>query len=64
MVIPVGPPSGQIILKVTKSLDANGNVVLEREDLYGGRLKEIFVPFTAKGGGVHSQARDEQKANP
>ena len=64
MVIPVGPPSGQTILKVTKSLDASGNVVLEREDLYGGRLKEVFVPFTAKGGGVHSQARDGEKTNP
>jgi len=60
MVIPVGPPTGQTILKITKSLDADGNVVLEREDLYGGRIKEVFVPFTARGGGVHSSARDSQ----
>jgi protein-L-isoaspartate(D-aspartate) O-methyltransferase len=64
MIIPVGPPSGQTILKVTKTLDSDGNVLLEREDLYGGRLKEVFVPFTARGGGVHSQARDGQKENP
>jgi protein-L-isoaspartate(D-aspartate) O-methyltransferase len=62
MVIPVGPPSGQTVLKITKSIDQNGEVVLEREDLYGGRLKETFVPFTARGGGVHSQAAEDKKA--
>jgi protein-L-isoaspartate(D-aspartate) O-methyltransferase len=63
MVIPVGPPSGQTILKITKTLDKDGNVVLEREDLYGGPLKEVFVPFTARGGGVHSQAKDGQSGS-
>jgi protein-L-isoaspartate(D-aspartate) O-methyltransferase len=60
MVIPVGPPSGQTILKVTKKTDRKGNFYLEREDIYAGTgtKGDIFVPFTTKDGGVHSKARD------
>jgi protein-L-isoaspartate(D-aspartate) O-methyltransferase len=53
MVIPVGPPSGQTILRITKHMQADGLVSLEREDIYQGKRKEIFVPFTSKGGGSH-----------
>ena len=53
MVIPVGPPGAQVILKVTKNQDAQGNPVIVREDIYHGRKKEAFVPFTKKGGGTH-----------
>ncbi|MHC1742662.1 MAG: protein-L-isoaspartate O-methyltransferase [Syntrophobacteraceae bacterium] len=53
MVIPVGPPGAQVILKVTKNQDAQGNPVIVREDIYRGRKKEAFVPFTKKGGGTH-----------
>ncbi|HTP59235.1 MAG TPA: protein-L-isoaspartate O-methyltransferase, partial [Spirochaetia bacterium] len=53
MVIPVGPPSGQTILKITKHVAADGTVSLEREDIFKGKRKEIFVPFTSRGG-VHS----------
>lgn len=58
MVIPVGPPSGQTILKITKRIEEDGTVVLDREDIYKGTTvtTDIFVPFTAKGGGVHSQS--------
>jgi protein-L-isoaspartate(D-aspartate) O-methyltransferase len=61
MVIPVGPPSGQTILKVTKRVDADGTVTLEREDIYKGTPTkgDVFVPFTAKDGGVHSKERDK-----
>ncbi len=52
MVIPIGPPSGQTILKITKTVDKAGNVHLTREDIYHG-IKDIFVPFTAAGGGTH-----------
>ncbi len=55
MVIPVGPPGAQVILKVTKNQDAQGNLVIAREDIYHGRKKEAFVPFTKKGGGTHFQ---------
>ena len=54
MVIPVGPPGGQTVMKVTKKLDESGSVVLEREDIFAGKRKVMFVPFTAKGGGLHS----------
>jgi protein-L-isoaspartate(D-aspartate) O-methyltransferase len=54
MVIPVGPPSGQTILRITKHVQPDGSVTLEREDIYQGKRKEIFVPFTSKGGGSHS----------
>lgn len=57
MVIPVGPPSGQTILRIVKRVSPDGAVTLEREDIYHGRRKEIFVPFTAKEGGVHSQGK-------
>ena len=53
MVIPVGPPGSQVILKVTKNEDAQGNPVIVREDIYHGRKKEAFVPFTKKDGGTH-----------
>jgi protein-L-isoaspartate(D-aspartate) O-methyltransferase len=53
MVIPVGPPGSQVILKVSKNQDPQGNPVISREDIYHGRKKEAFVPFTNKGGGTH-----------
>jgi protein-L-isoaspartate(D-aspartate) O-methyltransferase len=56
MVIPVGPPSGQTILKIVKHVEADGSVRLEREDIFQGKRKTIFVPFTAKRGGVHSES--------
>lgn len=56
MVIPVGPPSGQTILRITKHVNGDGSVDLEREDIYQGKHKEIFVPFTSKGGGLHTTA--------
>ncbi len=53
MVIPVGPPGAQVILKVTKTMDDQGNFTISREDIYHGRKKEAFVPFTKKDGGTH-----------
>jgi len=54
MIIPIGPPNAQRVLKITKTIDANGKVKLSREDLYPGRTRPIqFVPFTAEGGGTH-----------
>lgn len=53
LVIPVGPPGAQIVMKVTKNKDTDGNVVIAREDIYHGQRKVPFVPFTKKGGGTH-----------
>jgi protein-L-isoaspartate(D-aspartate) O-methyltransferase len=52
MVIPVGPPSGQTVLRVVKKVLPDGSFAFERSDIYHGR-KVIFVPFTSSGGGVH-----------
>jgi len=43
MVIPVGPPGAQHVLKVTKQADADGSVTISRSDIYNGRI----VPFVA-----------------
>ncbi len=45
MVIPVGPPTGQTVLKITKEVHPDGSVTFVREDIYHGR-KVRFVPFT------------------
>ncbi|MDA3852324.1 MAG: protein-L-isoaspartate O-methyltransferase [Spirochaetaceae bacterium] len=53
MLIPIGPPSGQTILSVTKRIDEDGNILTDREDIYGGRMPTsmtTFVPFTSKEG--------------
>jgi protein-L-isoaspartate(D-aspartate) O-methyltransferase len=45
MVIPVGPPGAQRILRVVKEADAGGQVAVKRTDIYNGRPVP-FVPFT------------------
>ena len=45
MVIPVGPPGAQRVLKVVKNLAADGTITVSRSDIYGGRIVP-FVPFT------------------
>ena len=45
MVIPVGPPGAQRVLKVTKTQGADGSITTTREDIYGGKIVP-FVPFT------------------
>jgi protein-L-isoaspartate(D-aspartate) O-methyltransferase len=59
MVIPIGPPAGQKLLKITKNVAPDGTVTLEREDIFAGTGSDshIFVPFTKKGGGTHMQGQ-------
>ncbi len=57
IVIPVGPPGAQHVLKVAKQQAADGTISVTRSDIYqGGRLS--FVPFTKLEGdaikGTHS----------
>jgi protein-L-isoaspartate(D-aspartate) O-methyltransferase len=58
MVIPVGPPGAQRVLKVSKTQGPNGTVVVSRSDLYNGRIVP-FVPFTKLDGdnikGTHNR---------
>jgi protein-L-isoaspartate(D-aspartate) O-methyltransferase len=53
MVIPVGPPGTQHVLKVVKQQSADGSFNVTRADIYnGGTLS--FVPFTMLQGGAIS----------
>jgi protein-L-isoaspartate(D-aspartate) O-methyltransferase len=45
MVIPVGPPGAQRVLKVVKTQASDGQLTVARSDIYGGRIVP-FVPFT------------------
>jgi len=45
MVIPVGPPGAQRVLKVVKTLGDDGAITVARSDIYGGKIVP-FVPFT------------------
>jgi len=45
MVIPVGPPAQQHILKVVKKTAADGTVDVSRTDIFGGKIIP-FVPLT------------------
>ena len=58
MVIPVGPPGAQRVLKVTKEVAADGTVTVQRSDIYNGKIVP-FVPFTKLEGeaiqGTHNK---------
>ena len=45
MVIPVGPPGAQRVLKVIKEQAPDGNFQIARSDIYGGKIVP-FVPLT------------------
>jgi protein-L-isoaspartate(D-aspartate) O-methyltransferase len=49
MVIPVGPPGAQRILKVVKETAPRGQIAVRRSDIYNGRPVP-FVPFTKLDG--------------
>ncbi|MDR3474361.1 MAG: protein-L-isoaspartate O-methyltransferase [Devosia sp.] len=46
MVIPIGPPGAQHVLKVIKRVGTDGSVTVERSDIYNGHIIP-FVPFTS-----------------
>ncbi|MGN6100418.1 MAG: protein-L-isoaspartate O-methyltransferase family protein [Devosia sp.] len=53
MVIPVGPPGVQHVLKVMKRAGSAGTFTVTRSDIYGGAIVN-FVPFTKlENGRVH-----------
>jgi protein-L-isoaspartate(D-aspartate) O-methyltransferase len=47
MVIPVGPPGAQHILKAVKTADAEGALGVTRSDIFGGKV----IPFVPLSGG-------------
>lgn len=58
MVIPVGPPGAQRLLKIVKEQAADGTINVARSDIYNGRVVP-FVPFTKLEGdaisGTHNK---------
>ncbi len=54
MVIPVGPPGAQHVLKIVKSQDKDGQISVARSDIYNGRIVP-FVPFTKLADDGHIQ---------
>jgi protein-L-isoaspartate(D-aspartate) O-methyltransferase len=58
MVIPVGPPGAQRLLKIVKEQVADGTINVARSDIYNGRVVP-FVPFTKLEGdaisGTHNK---------
>src|SRR5262249_41154084 len=51
MVIPVGPPGAQHILKIIKKQRPDGSFAISRSDIYDGHTLS-FVPFTRLEGGL------------
>jgi protein-L-isoaspartate(D-aspartate) O-methyltransferase len=51
MVIPVGPPGAQHVLKVIKKTNPDGAITAVRSDIYNGQIQP-FVPFTGGHQGV------------
>ncbi len=49
MVIPIGPPGSQHVLKVVKQQAADGSFTVTRSDIYNGGVVN-FVPFTGQRG--------------
>jgi protein-L-isoaspartate(D-aspartate) O-methyltransferase len=47
MVIPVGPPGAQHVLKVVKTIGADGVFAVTRSDIFGG----VIIPFVPLSGG-------------
>ena len=45
MVIPVGPPGAQHVIKAVKTIGEDGRATVARSDIYGGAIIP-FVPFT------------------
>jgi len=52
MVIPVGPPGAQHVLKVVKTIGADGAFVVTRSDIFGGKI----IPFVPLSGGHQAEA--------
>ncbi len=52
MVIPVGPPGAQHILKAVETVGADGAATVARSDIFGGKV----IPFVPLTGGHQAQA--------
>jgi protein-L-isoaspartate(D-aspartate) O-methyltransferase len=58
MLIPVGPPYAQHVLKIIKRVGADGKATYEKSDIFNGRVVP-FVSFTVDGKQRHSLKLDQ-----
>ncbi|HOE43764.1 MAG TPA: protein-L-isoaspartate O-methyltransferase [Rhodoferax sp.] len=58
MVIPVGPPGAQHVLKITKEANPDGSIKITRSDIYNGKVVP-FVPFTKLEGDAISGSHNK-----
>ena len=58
MVIPIGPPGRQYIMKITKEVNEEGQIELKRRDVYGG-IWVKFIPFRDPEGTSYSDTKKE-----
>ena len=64
MVIPVGPPSGQTILRIVKHVAADGSVTLEREDIFHGKNTTDLRPLHQQERRLHVVEDNEERGDP
>jgi protein-L-isoaspartate(D-aspartate) O-methyltransferase len=57
MLIPVGPPFKQHVLKIIKHVNEYGKITYDKSDIYNGRIMS-FIDFTADDRSRHSKERD------
>ncbi|MBN2737623.1 MAG: protein-L-isoaspartate O-methyltransferase [Spirochaetales bacterium] len=53
MVVPLGPPGKQYVMKVYREKNQDGDIVTRRKDMYNG-LSVRFIPFVDKQGNSYS----------
>jgi hypothetical protein len=53
MVVPLGPPARQYIMKLERTTDAEGRVTFKRTDVYNG-VGVQFIPFHDESGQSYS----------
>ena len=58
MVIPVGPPGAQHVLKITKEANPDGTIKISRSDIFNGKVVP-FVPFTKLEGDAISGSHNK-----
>ena len=58
MVIPVGPPGAQHVLKITKEANPDGTIKIARSDIFNGKVVP-FVPFTKLEGDAISGSHNK-----
>jgi protein-L-isoaspartate(D-aspartate) O-methyltransferase len=59
VVIPVGPPSGQTLMKITKDVSENGTISYNRQSI----MSVKFIPFKTKSGRIYTKEISEDRGS-